>query len=320
MIRKLAKKGARDISFGWIFAILAGGVILSLAIFGVVKFSGIQKFQQSAETSTTLDALINPLESGYETGQKVILSANVETRIYAQCDLQGQLGRQRIQTSQKIFNEWSETGPIVISRNKYIFSESPAEGKNFIIFSKPFEFPAKESYESPLKVADLIYLVPQDKEYCFDNPPEEIEEEILNLKIDNFIIGECPSQSTKVCFSKSSDCDIIINYNQKTVDKDSDRIYFETDALMYAAIFSNEEEYECQLKRIIRRSEQLSLIYQEKNRIEKTQGCSGELEGELIIFTNLLGNFGSSEDLDIIITEAERLNRLNALEDECKLW
>jgi hypothetical protein len=320
MIRKLDKKGAMDISFGWIFAILVGGVILSLAIFGVVKFSGIQRFQQSAETSTTLDALINPLESGYETGQKVTISANAETRIYTQCDLQGALGRQRIQTSQKSFNEWSEIGPTIVSRNKYIFSENPTEGKDFVLFTKPFEFPAEESYEYPFKVADLIFLISQDKKYCFDNPPESIEEEISNLNIDNFIIGECPSESIRICFSKSNNCDMIVNYNQKTVDKNSERLYFETDALMYAAILSDKEEYECQLKRIIRRSEQLSIIYQEKSRIEKTQGCEGNIESELIVFTNLLNSFGSSEDLNVIITEAKRLNKLNAQEGECKLW
>src|SRR3989344_2803023 len=47
----------------------------------------------------------------------------------------------------------------------------------FYIFSKPFEF--------PFKVSDLIYLTSENEKYCFDNAPENIAEEILQLNQGN---------------------------------------------------------------------------------------------------------------------------------------
>jgi hypothetical protein len=320
MIINWKKNGAIDISFGWIFALIVGGTILFLAIFGVFKFTNIQNFQQNTETSKSIDSLLNPIESGYETGQKVILSSTVDTRIYTQCVLDNGLGKQKIQTSQKSFNEWSNIGSSITSLNKYIFSKSPAEDKTFIIFSKSYELPSEESYEFSFKVADLIYLIPQSEIYCFINAPKNIEEEINNLNINNILLDECSSQTTKVCFEKSGDCDIIVNYDEGAIDKDSKRLYFETDALMYAAIFSDKENYECQLKRIIKRAEQLSSIYQEKSRIEKIQGCEGNIENELIKFNELLKNFEDSKDIFIIGEQAKILNKLNSKEGVCKLW
>ena len=42
--------------------------------------------------------------------------------------------------------------------------------------------------------------------------------------------------------------------------KDNGRMYYEGDALMYAAIFSEKEDYECQLDRLMNRAEQLFKI------------------------------------------------------------
>jgi hypothetical protein len=319
-MKSKTKKGQMNISFGWIFAIIVGGIILALTIYGVTKFTGIQGVQRSAETSRSIDVLLNPLESGFETGQKVLISNSAETRIYLQCDLQGSLGRQRIQTIQKSFNTWSEAGPILTSLNKYIFSERVIEGRNFVAFSKPFEFPSENTYEFPFKVADLIYLVPESKNYCFIDAPTNIEREITDLKIDNFIFGECPSNSIKICFSNSGDCDVKVNYNSGIVERDSNISYFETDSLMYAAIFADNENYECQVKRVMKRAEQISLIYIEKSRIENEAGCRGNLENELILFNNILKNFESSRDLKIVGEEAKRINKLNSLEGDCKLW
>lgn len=320
MIRKISKKGSMDISFGWIFAIVVGGIILSLTIFGVTKFTNLQRTQQSAETSKSIDTLLNPLESSFESGQKVIISAPTDTRIYVQCDAQEGLGKQRIQTIQKTFNQWSDAGPSIVSRDKYLFLDNPTEGRDFIAFSKPFSFPSEESYESSFKVADLVYIFSQNNNYCFYNSPENIKDEISNLKINNFFTEECPIDSIKICFSKTNDCSIIVNYNQGVVDKDSDRIYFEGDSLMYAAIFSDKNNYECQLKRIVKRAEEISVLYQEKSRIEKVQGCEGNLESELIIFYELLNNFEESKDISIISNQAMKLNKLNSQERDCKLW
>ena len=236
------KRGALDISFAWLFAIIVGGFILFLAVYAAIKLVGTEQTVQDAKTGKEIGILLNPLETGFESGKTNLLTMPVETRIYNKCNNQGIFGRQIIQISQKSFNQWSETNINVGFSNKYLFSGIYSEGKKFYLFSKPFEF--------PFKVADLIYVTPSEDKYCFVNPPEEIYEELESLKQENIFLDNCPA-GIKVCFSGESGCEVDVNYNGKYIEKNNERIYFEGDALMYAAIFSSKEIYECQLKRLM---------------------------------------------------------------------
>jgi len=318
---KNKKKAQLDSSFGWIFAVIVGAFILFLAIYGVTKFMNLQKIQQSAETGKTIDILLNPLETGFESGQKVLISSPTDTRISAQCDTLGIFGKQKIQTLQKVFNQWTDGGINIILKNKYIFAESPVEGKNFYAFSKPFEFPVENSYDFSYKIADLIYLTSADDKYCFSNAPEQIKSEIKSLNQANILIDNCTSDATIVCFNPSDkNCDVRVSYQSGTVVKKSGAVRFETDALMYAAVFSDNQTYECQLQRIMKRAKQITILYEEKSRIEKKQGCSGDIETDLIIFENLLNGYKSSDDLFGINNQAKTLNKINSNGGECKLW
>jgi hypothetical protein len=314
------KKAQLNISFGWIFAIVVGAVILSLAIFGVVRFVNLEKTQQSAETGKQLDTILNPLETGFETGQKVVISTSSETRIYSKCNSQNGLGNQKILTEQKTFNKFTEDGVNISLKNKYLFLENPVEGKNFYAFSKPFEFPTEDSYDFSFKVADLIYIFPNSKNYCFTNSPENIEEEISKLNFSNLFFSQCPEENVKVCFSGGNNCDIKVYYEAGYIEKNSERIYFITDSLMYAGIFSDTEEYECQVERLMNRAEQLTEIYSEKSRIEQNQGCDGDIESNLLIFGNLLEGYEDSEEILSIGNYAKQLNKINSNEGDCKLW
>lgn len=324
----MKNKAQLNMSFAWIFAIIVGAFIIFLVVFGISKFVNLQKTQQSAETSKEIDILLNPLETGFETSQMVLISAPLETRIFAQCSEpigSEVFGKQRIRTFQKsLDNRWTETSIDVSSRNKYIFTENSIEGKNFIAFSKPFEFPSERESDFPFKVTDLVYLISEEDNYCFIGAPEEIEEELGSLQnnsnIKNFYFNNCPDESKKVCFNSGNDCYAEVSYNSGTVEKNSEIVHFETDALMYAGIFSETDEYECQLKRIMSRAEQLVKIYIEKSNVEKSVGCSGELEAELIIFGSLLNSYENSEELYFIANQAEKLNAENGREGDCKLW
>ncbi|MBU2503632.1 MAG: hypothetical protein KJ879_01075, partial [Nanoarchaeota archaeon] len=144
----LKNKKGFEISFSWFFAIVVGGFILFLAIYGATKVINTGGEANSAKTGKEIGALLNPLETGFESGQTTLLSMPVETRIYNECeDITGNFGRQIIKVSQKSFGDWSLTDINPSFQNKYIFSGEIVEGKNFIIFSKPFEL--------PFKVADL---------------------------------------------------------------------------------------------------------------------------------------------------------------------
>ncbi len=305
------KKGFLEISFGWLFALLVGAFVLFLAIFLSIKIINVENTQQSAQLSKNIEVLLNPLETGFEEGSTSILNLGTETRIYNDCYDAGFFGKQTIRTSQKSFGKWTDTDVNVPSYNKYLFLENPAEGKEFYLFSKPFEF--------PFKVADLIYIIPTDKEYCFVKAPSDISKEISDLGLKNIItttnVASCSESSEKVCFD-SSGCDIIINTYEKSVKKQN-KVYFLNNDLIYAAVFSDKETYECQLKRLMKRAEHLSAIYEQKASFVLQQNCRTNID--LTELNSLARSFNSSADLRAIGSVIDNINRRYEVE-QCKLW
>ena len=277
------KKGFLQISFAWLFAIIVGAFILFLAIFASTSIIQTEQTSTDAQTAKEIGILLNPLETGFETGKTNSIIIPSETRIFNRCNNDGFFGRQIIKVSQKTFGEWTDTGVDVGFSNKYIFSENFVEGKKFFLFSKPFEF--------PFKVTDLIYLTSAEKKYCFLNPPKQIEEEISSLNQENLLLNNCDVNSVRVCFNSNSNCDITVNYGSRYVDKNNERMFFYTDSLMYSAIFSEKEIYECQLKRVMQRAEQLSLLYVDKAEFISREGCNTNLNQELLELNNLENNF-----------------------------
>ena len=308
------KKGELQFSFAWIFAILVGAFILFLAIFGVYKFMKIQGEIQDAETAKDIGILLNPLESSFETGKKTLISTPLETRIYAGCNINGYFGRQTIRVSQKTYNKWSDTDINVGFQNKYIFSKNYVEGKDFYIYSKPFEF--------PFKIADLIYLTSSKDSYCFINFPDRIKDEITDWNSKNiFIDEECLENSTRVCFRSGRSCDILVNDFEKSVRKSGNTTYYEGDALMYAAIFADKDIYECQVARLMKRVEHLSSIYYQKSLFLSKQSaeCQSPITSKLVVLGNFARDSETSRDLSNTAILREEIQIQNSLGD-CRLW
>ena len=311
-MRKRQKKGFLQISFAWLFALIVGAFILFLAIYASTSIIRTEQTSIDAETAMEIGILLNPLETGFETGKTNSIILPSETRIFNRCNNKDFFGRQIIKVSQKNFGEWTDTNIDVGFSNKYIFSENFVEGKKFFLFSKPFEF--------PFKVSDLIYLTSSEKKYCFLNPPEEIEDEIAGLNQGNLFLENCPENSVKVCFTSGNNCDIIVNYGSRYVDKNNERMYFHTDALMYAAIFSEKEIYECELKRVMQRGEQLTLLYLDKAEFISREECNTNLNQELLELSNLERGFSSSENFNnYMINLVDKIETRNKIA-ECKLW
>ena len=305
------KKGFLQMSFAWLFAIIIGGFILFLAIYASTKIIKTEQIALDAETAKEIGVLLNPLETGFETGKKNSLILPAETRIYSRCNNDGVFGRQIIRISQKSFGEWTDTNVEVGFSNKYIFSEDFVEGKKFFLFSKPFKF--------PFKITDLIYLTSSEKKYCFFNAPEDVEDEISDLNQENLLTENCPEDSVKVCFD-SEDCEINVNYGSRYVDKNNERMYFNENALMYAAVFSDKEIYECQLKRVMQRAKELSLLYKDKAEFVSREGCNSNLNSDLLELGNLENGLSGSENLNnYMINLKDNMQKKNNLA-ECKLW
>jgi hypothetical protein len=300
-----------QISFAWIFAIIAGGFILFLTIYGVTRLIDTGGDITSVKAGTELKVLLNPLETGFESGRTVLLTMPVETRIHNKYSLYGNFGAQIIQIDQKSYGKWSQTEIDVRFPNKYIFSDSIIEGKKFFIFSKPFKF--------PFKVADVIYLTSSEKNYCFINAPERIKDELSDLNQKNLLIENCPAESIKICFDTVAfqECDINVDVNRREVEKRNQTVFFETDALMYAAIFSYGNAYEHQVKRLMQRTNELLLLYNTKAILLSDQGCPQDVN--LFVFSSIVNNIQSSEDLVGAANAANDVKREND-RAVCRLW
>jgi hypothetical protein len=301
-----------DLPFGWLFAIIAGVVILFLAIFFSARFINFQQTTVGVETTKQIQILLDPLETGFESAQTTSFSIPIESRIYNQCDDFGTFGTQTIGLAQLTFNQWKNTSVDVSFENKYIFSDTQVEGKDFFVFSKAFNF--------PFKVSDLIYLTSSLEQYCFLNPPSNIGEELNNLNQSNILVrnNNCPSNSIKICFNQDSSCGINVNYVENYTNKNGSNLYFYSDALMYASIFSDKDVYECQVKRLMERTVELSSLYKDKE-VVLPQDCKSNLGNDLTQLGDSAKNLAQSENIIDVGSFADELNQKNE-NSLCLLW
>jgi hypothetical protein len=310
----MRKKGFIQISFPWLFAIIVGIAILFLAIYGVTKLIRTEQTIQDVKTSKEIGILLNPLEIGFESAKTTSLAFPVDTRMSNKCNLDGEFGRQLVQISQKSFNQWTDTNIDVGFSNKYFFSKSLVQGKEILVFAKPFNF--------PFKVADLIYLTSKDDLYCFIDAPEDVEEELLSLGQENILIENCSEKedTIKVCFSGGLECDINVNTFAQSIEKRQEKVYYEGDALMYAGIFADERVYECQVQRLMKRVSILAELYHDKANLISATGCNTNLETDLDQLRALTEGFERSLNLFQLTGVVEDINRKNRDNSLCKLW
>ena len=177
--------------FSWLFAIIVGAIIIFFAIYAAVKLIGTETTVSTAQTGSQINVLLNPLETSFGQEQVTTLSIPVESLLSNSCDNAGSFGDQQIIVSQMSGGKWTDTNIAPTSHNKYIFSNDSVKGKNFYLFSKPFEL--------PFKVSDLIYLTSANDNYCFISAPQSVQDELSNLKQGNVFTANCPSKSINVC-------------------------------------------------------------------------------------------------------------------------
>ncbi len=305
------KKGF-EFTFAWIFAIIVGAVIMFLAVYATYSLISTERSISDTEAAKQFGIILTPVETNLESSKITPIKFNEETRIYNRCRTEGNFGVQEIGVSLKsgFGKTWQEPKILSSFYNKYIFSSETITGKGAFVFAKQFNF--------PFKIGDLIIILGEDK-YCFVNPPNDIEEEIGNFKETGSFnninitlsINECSKDSKKVCFG-SLGCDIDVSLASKSVRKNNQVVFYE-DSLIYGAIFSDPQIYECQVKRLMKRTAELSLIYALKSENLAVKGCSSNLKADLIAYTNKTLMLNNSLDLGAINFDAKDLGGKNDL-------
>jgi hypothetical protein len=267
------KKGAME--FSWIFALIVGAIILFFAFYFIGTKLTEQKSVSRLGAESQLDILWSPFASFgslAETSTKEFVLKTKE-KINFSCSSETDFGYSGVSV---VTNVKTYVKPKQIL-DKYIFSEKSMEGKNFQVISKPLEM--------PWRVADLIYFISKNKRYCFERFTFPVEREFGpdGVNIDNFNFSDCKNLDgfIKVCDSgNSGDCDIKVNLIGDTgsVTKKNSAgswktVYFSGDAMMYAAIFSEPEIYDCNVKRLAKRLINEAEIYSGKRILISAKGC-----------------------------------------------
>lgn len=323
MIGKMIKKNKKGIemTFSWMFSIIAGAVILFLAIYAASRLIKTAQYEVSTVTAKELSIIFEPMETGIASGRSIKASLSEETRIFNKCYDDGIFGEQRISLAAKKGNQWSKPGAEIPINNKYIFSNATTDGKNVYIFGMPFEF--------PFKAADIIVLTTQN--YCFINSPDAVQDKLETLNLNNikFEVSNCTKEDIKVCFGSGSwiggRCDMVVygtcnlacesEYDEGYVYKDKKNIYFSGN-LIYPAIFSSADVYECNVKRLAKKAGQLALLYQDEANWLSTK-CGTISSAELANFGQQLNALKDSRSLIALNSQARALDSQMA---ECELW
>jgi hypothetical protein len=332
--KRYSKKGV-GMPFEWIFAMIAGGAILFIAIYASSQFAGVGNKVVHTQVAAEIIALLDPYETGLASGKSAEINFPKESRIsFSQCDESYNVfGRQKISFSQKFFDKYGDPGENVSINNKYVFANDEIEGKNFYLFSKPFFM--------GFKVADLIVI--SSDNYCFYQAPEDVKDEIGGLNLGNINFTENNCTGIKVCFDVQSieqvkrlGCSIVVHpeceincespydlgtvakYNQKGM-KTEEVSYMNN--LIYGAIFSSDDLYECNVKRLMNKFNELGNIYMDKIKVIGIKGCGSDVELRLNNAMEIAKALKSSDELKALygpVRDVEIVNQ--AAKEGCQLF
>lgn len=309
------KKGI-EFGFGWIFAIFVGGIIIFLAVYAVTNLVKTERQGQDVASAKEFGILLTPVETSLESGKlapPIIFPS--KSRVYNICRNEGNFGVQRLSVSGSlgIGDKYQEPEISTPFYNKYFFSPSIVEGKKFYAFSKPLNM--------PFKVADLVYIFGEEN-YCLVSPPGEVEDELGKLMVNANITGsvsECAIESVKICFGYSEPkCNVLVSFDSNSaergiVSKNKQDVVYEGYALMYAAIFSDPELYECQIGRLMKRASSIATIYGQKAEImsARTDGCGSAFGDDFANYAQVASEINQSKMMGNILTSSENLREAN---------
>lgn len=304
--------------FVWIFALIAGGAILALAIFGAMKAGDTQRYQSDTETAKSLSSIIDKIQSGFSMGDYGKVTFRQETRINNLCLDDNYFGKNELSlaTRSNVGEEWNLVAGASSLHDKYIFSKTNLIGEEYYIFSLPYSFPYKTS--------EITILI-TDK-YCLLNPPKELEEFSLRAAYPFLEVNNCSENSKKVCFG-TSNCDISVYglctsncespYDMGKIIKNGQEMKY-AENLMWAAIFSDKGIYDCNVNRLLYRTGKIGEILVEKADLMDARNCNTNLKADTYLFSTKAIN-SSVDELFTLYDMSKNLKRMNEREI-CGLW
>jgi len=308
----IKNRGGFEMSFSMIFSLIAGGIILFLAVYATIKLVNQGQETTYIEAAKSIDNYLGNLVTGIAEGASTKISFRKETRVIFECsppseDINSPFGKQTIKFSEEsgIGQKWYNSTNKITRKNKYIFADNVEQGKKMFIFIKPFYM--------GFKVDDLIIM--SSNNYCFIRNgagPSRIIEDLENLQMENVHFADSRDACGKnitVCFGYGCDGDIQVSndqcsgceydYEAGTVTKEGETSSY-VGNLLYGAIFSSKNIYDCNVARLGKKTAALAELYSEKMRLVSLKGCDSRIETELnsLSSENIIGEYSTAKEMD----------------------
>ncbi len=271
-----------EINFVTLFAIIAGIFILVSIIYGATKISDTKAYESNTKIAKQISVFLDPLQVGFATSSKGLIDFNQNVKMKNICDNYTNAGMNKLSistlNSKKQFSDFSV--PISIY-DKYIFSHEEIEDSLIYTISRKFSYP----YE----VSDFIILIPSNTKYCFEDAPDKIIDSLSAFNLDNMLFSNCKDDKDfiQIC-AGSSRCDVEViglcndfscssKYDFGYIRKNRDYFYY-VDDLIYPAIFSDIENYNCNLERLIYKTSLVAELYSLKSYEMYKRGCVSNID------------------------------------------
>ncbi len=295
-----------EFSFAWIFALFVGIAIISLAVYTATQLVDTSSREYNTKVAAQLGVILNPVETNLETSKTYPLVFPDETRLRNICNVEGTFGLQQLQVSVRnsFGKTWNDAGTPASFSNKYIFSQETVQGQAFYLIVQPVNL--------PYKIGDMIIVI--DKDYCFVQPPEDVASDIASWNVPLISTSQtktgCKKDSISVCFSGTG-CNVSVSQNSdlsgKVTLQRKNLDYY--GPLLYSAIFSDPDIYNCQLTRLRKRANELASVYIGKTNALSAQGCSSNMASELQAYSAHLKD--NRIALSSLVVESEQLSNQN---------
>jgi len=313
----MKKKG--EFGFVWFFAIIAGIAILLLSIYGATKIGGSLRAQTDAEVAKRLTILTDPLEAGFTSARFGTIKFDQNVWIKNSCN-DFEFGESSISARNEANIGKEYLDPVIPTsvKEKYIFGKDEDIGETYYVLSQSFDF--------PYKVSDFVIMISDASDYCFTDAPDDVRDELESLRIPVVSFTNCSESSVSVCFG-GGNCDIVVSG-----DCESCQDFFETGVvrletgktvsyvgnLLYPAIFSDRENYECNVKRLLYRGSVVAQILARKASLMNGRQCSTNLEPVLYGWSSALEN-ATLDDMSSLYVTAVELEEASRWE-VCSVW
>lgn len=305
-----------EMSFAWIFAMIVGAVILFLAIYAATSFIRTARYSYDTQTANTIKNYLNPLVTGVASATSPPpIKFREETRTYINCngpDPVDFFGTQEISFTEKsgLGNNWGKPGGNITIYNKYVFANEVEEGDTLYLSAFPFY--------TGFKVDDLITL--NAGKYCFIQAPNTVEKKSIIFQNVNLTasLAECKENEVKVCFGNVfyDGCDMLVSSTDNeyrtgyVIKENGERLDF-FDNLLYAAIFSSPDNYNCNIDRLGKKISELAYIYEQKIGLAQIRECNSIIGPYLGNIAQVAPYINNTEQLYLVYEYASLMDELN---------